>query len=302
MVTRMYATKIRSCRRLADLTCVGKSTIARWIAGNPLCNRVDKTRRARKLTSEVMTSVANHVRENPFCTRASLVGYVRTQLRAAISESSAGVALRSLGYSRKRTFQRVEKPGLNDQRAAYRTRAMAIDPSKVDSIDESAFWFDMKPVYGYSPRGKRLSVKAAPNKQRRWSLIMAVSNDRVVGARVKAGSINGADVADFVGSMDLSGYEHLLFDNAAIHKTTVVAKALERAGVQALFLSPYSPQYHRTRLRHDQGALSVLSTGGRTRCRGGLSTSSPNLYRHVDVCGPRKHVPSMLAKVVHGRV
>jgi putative transposase len=154
----------------------------------------------------------------------------------------------------------------------FATTLTRILPDDVVSIDESAIWFDMKPVCGYSPKGRRLTCKAPPRRQDRWSLILAISNSRVIGFDLKQGAMKGADVATFNASLPVNG-KRLLLDNAAIHKTRTARAAIDTAGASALFLSPYSPHFQP--IEH---AFSVVKAHFRRTC----PTDIPDVSTHEE--------------------
>jgi hypothetical protein len=133
---------------------------------------------------------------------------------------------------------------VHDKRLAFAVDYSAVyDPARVVSIDESSFYFDMKPAHGYCHRSRRLRVPSRPGGRTRWSLLMAVSNERVVGWRLEKGSINGAIFADFMSTLDTDDRDVVLMDNASIHKTSLVMDTIIGRGLTPCFLPPYTPDF-----------------------------------------------------------
>jgi hypothetical protein len=64
------------------------------------------------------------------------------------------------GFSRKMATRYVHKEGNKEVTLNFAKSCTTIDPSQVISIDESSFYFDMKPSYGYIHKSNRLRVKA----------------------------------------------------------------------------------------------------------------------------------------------
>ena len=111
------------------------------------------------------------------------------------------------------------------------------------SIDESSFYFDMKPSMGYCHSTQRLVVPARPGGRTRWSLLMAVTNERVVGWKLFKGSIDSNKFTKFVYALDTDGRDILLMDNASIHKTHQVQDTIITRGMTPCFLPPYTPDF-----------------------------------------------------------
>lgn len=72
---------------------------------------------------------------------------------------------------------------------------------------------------------------------------MAVSNERVIGYELVKGSITSNLFAAFLRRTDFGNRKYVLMDNAAIHKTKHVSQCMQEKGLDALFLSLYSPEY-----------------------------------------------------------
>lgn len=233
--------KARSLRKTAHMLGIGRSTISRWLRATPL---IQKRRLARKFTNDVMCTIVQKLKSDPFVTRDRLVREVIAKHGMHASRSGIGLAVRRCGFTRKRTFHRVMKPGLFFQQTAFCRHAVTVPSHNIVSIDESAFWFDMRPVYGYAPMGERLHTPSSPHQHDHFSLVMAVSDQRVIGFEVRKGAFNGHAFASFLTTLRLDTHHtHLLMDNAAIHKTREVMQAVESIGLTPMFLSPYSPQF-----------------------------------------------------------
>jgi hypothetical protein len=71
------------------------------------------------------------------------------------------------------------------------------------SIDETFFYYDT-PRYGYSPKGKRLTKILGKNpKQKKITLYMAISKERIVGYKISLSNGNSKDFIDFLKSLEL---------------------------------------------------------------------------------------------------
>jgi hypothetical protein len=181
---------------------------------------------------------------NPFDTPARIAKRIREELGISLSTSGVRFWIRRSGITRKKASRPVCTADVHDKRITFAIDYSAVyDPARVVSIDESSFYFDMKPAHGYCHRSRRLRVPSRPGGRTRWSLLMAVSNERVVGWRLEKGSINGAIFADFMSTLDTDDRDVVLMDNASIHKTSLVMDTIIGRGLTPCFLPPYTPDF-----------------------------------------------------------
>ena len=235
LAIKMYM-HLRSYRKLAQLTGISKSTLHRWVTTSPVMQRNVK---ARKATAEVLQAIKNLLDHSPGMSAKQ----VRQELHGCIADKAIRCCIRKLGYTRKRLTRVVCKQGLEEQSAAIRLTQQRLPQDRTISIDESAFYFDMKPHYGYSPRGTRARAAKHSHYQSKWTLLMAVSNERVVGYKLFKGSCNADLFKELIQSLDVQQERFLLMDNVAFHKTEAVQQCIASRGLQAVFLPPYSPQF-----------------------------------------------------------
>lgn len=73
----------------------------------------------------------------------------------------------------------VNKTGPSAQRKQFEEERHAVYVIDVISIDESSFWFDMKPGYGWAHKGRRCEASDNYKKSVRWTLLLAICNQRV---------------------------------------------------------------------------------------------------------------------------
>lgn len=238
---RLYLDFVKSFRRLESMLQIGKSTLQRWVKQPWICERPSKTT-IRKITSQAENLIANEVLAFPFATADHIVTKLKTELDVSICAGTARLWRRKLGFTRKKAFKAVvEKGGLLEKRQAHCNSMQFIHQSEVISIDESAFYLDMKPSYGYSKRGQRLAVAKHPKFHTRWTLLLAISSERVVHWELFPGSCNSARYSEFLRAMPDVNAKYLMMDNASIHKGLIVREALRDVKLTPLFLPPYSP-------------------------------------------------------------
>lgn len=239
LVMQMYL-KLQSYRKLSRLTEIPRSTLHRWVTKNPLLLR---RKRAKRCTDIVVHTIHRVLNDNPYTLQTELKARVARDCAVDISSRTISRCIRRMNLSRKRTHRVVLKEGLVEERRAFRWQLSVIPPKDVISIDESAFYFDMKPQYGYSKKGTRLKVATHSCRQQRWTLLMAVSSSRVIDYELFQKSCDSVKFASFVSKLDVSGKRYLMMDNASIHTTEKVKAVLRSKGILPLLLPAYSPEF-----------------------------------------------------------
>ena len=212
--------KIRSLRRTSALLGISKSTVQRWIGSHPIARkRMD----ARKATHQAIQMIETILLNNPFEKPASISALIRNGLGVSLGTSTVRFWMKRRGLTRKKATRFTSTDMVHEKRRVFaRDVSPVYDPERVVSIDESSFYFDMKPSHGYCNRSKRLRVPARP---------------------VVSGSINSIIFADFMNTLDTKERDVILLDNASIHKTHMVQDTMIARGLTPCFLPPYTPEF-----------------------------------------------------------
>ena len=133
---------------------LAKSTIHRWVVQLPAIRRPVT---CRKACPAAVQTILDIVCESAFSTVKSITHQVADRVGKVLSSSCVRFWMKRHGLSRKKPTHVVIRPGLEQERAAFgRDNFQYIDPERVVSVDESSFYFDMKPGYGYCQRSHRL--------------------------------------------------------------------------------------------------------------------------------------------------
>lgn len=140
---------------------------------------------------------------------------------------------RRLGLSYKRTRKRSTRhqshaPMMRHQLLhileLYRSR-------RIVAVDESGFDHRCVPVYAYAPKGRQAVLRFHPNTTDRRRITLVMGIDSLHGethTMLSETSVTAASFSDFVLSLPFPPRTVLLMDNAAIHKTACVRRAVEQ--------------------------------------------------------------------------
>lgn len=231
----------KSMRKTASVVGISKSTIQRWVANNPLVKRI---RSRRKLTHDIVQRITTLLEENPFTNPAIIAATISREFSTSLSSSGVRFWMKKEGITHKKSTRYVTTPDLEERRGHFATDYMSLyDPERVVSMDESSFYFDMKPSKGYCHKSRRLKISAEPGGRSRWSLCMAVTNQRVVGWKLVKGSFDASMISDFIETLDTEERDVILLDNASIHTSERVKDAAVGRGLTPVYLPPYTPDF-----------------------------------------------------------
>lgn len=235
---------VRSIRKTAALTGVAKSTVHRWLVSSrhPRTRHLMHRTAFKKASLSVLIEICKSLDACGHLRPSDLKCIIASKLKKDLSVSCVRFWMRRAGYTRKKASVEATKDGLIAQQRAFCEEHMQyVDPERVVSIDETSICFDMKPVYGYSHKSKRFRATSRAGERHRWTLIMAVTNERVVGWKLHAGATCASTFADFLSTLDTDGRDVLLLDNVSFHKTSQVLQVIDDRNCTPLFLPPYTP-------------------------------------------------------------
>lgn len=136
---------------------------------------------------------------------------------------------------------------LSEERAQFSQSAKDLDFQNIIAIDETAVYDRMNPTRAWSPRNERVYFPMQRLQSKKYTLITAMCDQKVVQQMIIKGSANAQIFKDFICSIN-SSKTHLLMDNVAFHKTKMVRKAMEEKGFTPVYTSPYSPEWNPTEM------------------------------------------------------
>jgi transposase len=111
-------------------------------------------------------------------------------------------------------------------------------------LDEAGCHQAMTRLYARAPRGQRAQATKPVNRGRHVTMLGALSLQGLVAAMTVEGFTDGEAFLAFLREVlvpQLRPGQILILDNLKAHKVAGVAEACATAGVQLLYLPPYSP-------------------------------------------------------------
>jgi transposase len=114
--------------------------------------------------------------------------------------------------------------------------------SNLISLDETSIEIGDKPNYGWSHQGTIIKKKI-PHIRQRYSLIMAISYDKVIDYKLVKGSFNGEIFKNFIEGKCLNK-KALFMDNARIHHYKKFKNEISKRKCSLIYNVPYCPKYN----------------------------------------------------------
>ena len=229
----------KSLRKVAKIYGVSKSSLQRWVQKDPT---IRKPRTNKVVKSEVETCIRRALAANPFQTMTSLADAIQRECGVKMSRSTAGRITRKVGYTRKNARRLVDARHNPEDILSF-CRAYQAITGDIICIDEAGFYVGEQGRRGYAPRGVRLRVRSSRTLRRsKYTLIMAVSAQRVVHYQVLDHNCRKADFIRFIDEMPASQGATLVMDNIGFHRSPETVEAIHRKGCKQLRVPPYSPR------------------------------------------------------------
>ena len=111
-------------------------------------------------------------------------------------------------------------------------------------LDESGANLSMTREYGRSVGGQRLHCPRPYLRGSHYSIMSAISPNKVVASLYCEGAVNGDIFTSFIEEClvpELTLGNKVVMDNVSFHKVASVEKLIKQTGAQILYLPPYSP-------------------------------------------------------------
>lgn len=114
-------------------------------------------------------------------------------------------------------------------------------------IDETGAYEYFPKRYGRALRGQKVYVKIHGKKGKRTNIIGAICDNTFISYSALEGTVNRDIYTKFIFEKVLPHVKEgrvVVMDNARIHKSDAIKKAIEEKGGELLDLPPYSPDFN----------------------------------------------------------
>lgn len=203
--------------------------------------------RPRSITPPMLEALFDHLTETPGLYLDEMAVFLCDEFDITVSSSSIKRALSSAGWTKKTAHKRAKEQN-PDLRDFYFHKLSEFQSYQLVYVDESGC--DKRIGFrrtGWSPLGVTPVQVAKFHRGQRYQILPAYAQDGIILSRVFAGSTDAVVFEDFIEQL----LQHcgrwpepksvLIMDNASFHHSERIRKMCSEAGVQLLYLPPYSP-------------------------------------------------------------
>ncbi|KAH7490458.1 hypothetical protein FOMA001_g2258 [Fusarium oxysporum f. sp. matthiolae] len=206
--------------------------------------------RYKKVTPYKRDALLDRLTEHPTTDRSEMVTFLRDEFEDEVSLSTISRLLKDAQWTRK-NCHRVAQQRNPQLRDLYLYKLSKYKSYQMIFIDESGA--DRRVGYrnkGWAPSGVTPIQVGKFNREQRYQILAAYTQDGIELARVYPGSTDAALFKDFIEQL-LHGCGRwpqkksvLIMDNASFHHNDELEPMCADAGVKLLYLPPYSPDFN----------------------------------------------------------
>jgi len=146
--------------------------------------------------------------------------------------------------------------------------ALALNPRRLVFVDECGTHTSLAPLYGYSPKGERLSLCVPRNRGKNTTLLASMTVEGMGPSLAVKGSTNAEVFEAYLEQVllpELKEGQILVMDNLPAHKPDKVRELIEGRGCELLYLPSYSPDYNPIEEAFSKIKGLLRGAGARTR-------------------------------------
>ena len=140
-----------------------------------------------------------------------------------------------------------DRPDVLERRQAWRESQAALDPARLVFIDETWAKTNMARTHGRALKGQRLRMGQPYNHWKTSTFAAGLTLAGMIAPFVLDGPINRLAFETYVDRVlvpELLPGDIVIMDNSSSHEGKGVRDRIEAAGVELLFLPPYSPDFN----------------------------------------------------------
>jgi transposase len=125
--------------------------------------------------------------------------------------------------------------------------AATVEPGRLLFVDECGTHTSLAPIYGYAPRGERLSVSVPRNRGENTTLLSSMTLEGMGPSLAVEGPTTARVFETYVEKVLIPSLEPgqiVVMDNLSAHRPKRIRELIEQHGCELLYLPTYSPDYN----------------------------------------------------------
>lgn len=241
-------------KKIINIFGISKQSIYNWKTNKNNIKGKYKNRLS-KYTPEIKIFIRHYVVSKINFSMEKLIKKINKTFHICSSKTSIYNILKNLHITRKKIRKKTVLKNIKfikQQVKQFKENIKNIPIDKIISIDESAtklhgeaisYDTHFTPNYGWSKIGKHI-VKIQKSTYKRYTIICAISNFKIIYYKIIKGSSNAINFKDFLENVLIKTGDNvnILLDNARIHHSKIVKNYIETKKSQLLFNVAYSPE------------------------------------------------------------
>jgi putative transposase len=209
----------------------------------------DNKNRKCKYNKKILNFIKRYVCKIKTINATHLISLLKNIYNIKISRSYLYALLKKLGVTHKKVYIKKQPFSIKEYitiKNNFYEKIDAIGEDKIISIDETAVYLNSKNDYGWALKGCKCIIREKNKRiyQKKFSLLMAISNKKIISYGIYEKSVNGKQYLHFIKNI-IEEYKNeytLLMDNATIHKTKMIKAYAESESINILYNIPYNPE------------------------------------------------------------
>jgi transposase len=125
--------------------------------------------------------------------------------------------------------------------------AAAVKPERLLFVDECGLHTSLAPIYGYAPKGERLTLSVPRSRGKNTTLLSSMTIEGMGPSLAVEGATTARVFETYVEKVlvpSLRTGQIVVMDNLGAHRPKRIRELIEHQGCELLYLPAYSPDYN----------------------------------------------------------
>ena len=201
-----------------------------------------------KITNDIENFIIDKLTHNQFITTKQIKFLIKQKFNVILSKTS----IYSIYKKNKFSFKKckiISNPYSDDiqnkQILDVKNKLNSFNINNIISIDEMSITLNNKPYYGWSKCNERCVYfnknRIVDNK--RYSLLVASSNHKIINYSIVKGSFNTIKFTNFIKKIHNKNFIYFM-DNAIIHKSKLFNQYVNQNNLNIIYNAPYHSEFN----------------------------------------------------------
>jgi transposase len=242
-----YYKIIKSFRKVCKIYGCSKSSLQRWIKRLNNKNLERKKRKNKYIISEKEKDfIKEYIKNNPNTTVEIIKNEINKKFKQNYNYSKIYNLIKELkiSYKKLRLKYFPKKGNEKEELCIFYKYFINENINNIISLDETAIYVNMIKTYGYSKKGKRAYYKTSIYPYKKYNLLCAIKNNKIIGSEIYETSLDKEKFILFIDKYIKNQYINniLLMDNAKFHHNKDVKEYIKNINNKILYTIRYHPE------------------------------------------------------------